>query len=151
MGKSIGSACAIDIAYKFPDYIKGLIIDSGFCDTLPLLSALGIDTEKLGLIEDNGFNNLKKIEKIKLPTLILHGARDSTVPPAQAETLQASSGARSKQFHIVPGAGHGKVAEVGGELYFETIKNFVNTVSGINTWRQRRGRQRKKGPIQVRP
>ena len=143
MGKSIGSACAIEIAYKFPDSIKGLIIDSGFCDTISFFSALGIDTGKLGFTEDDGFNNLQKIEEIKIPTLILHGSKDALVPPAVAETLQASSGARSKQFHIVPGAEHGEVAESGGELYYQTIKSFVDTVSGINTWRQRRGRRRK--------
>lgn len=143
MGKSVGSAFAIETAYKFPEHIKGLIIDSGFCDTIPFFSAWGIDTEKLGLSEDDGFDNRKKIEEIKIPTLILHGARDVMVPPALAETLQASSGARSKQFHIVPGAEHGKVAEAGGELYYQTITTFINTASGINTWRQRRGRYRK--------
>jgi len=143
MGKSLGSACALETAYKLPDSIKGMIIDSGFCNTLPFLSALGINTERLDLAEDDCFNNLKKIEEIKLPTLIFHGSRDTIVPPAVAETLQASSGARSKQFFIVPGAEHGKVAEAGGELYFQTIKNFVNTVSGTNTWRQRRSRQKK--------
>jgi alpha-beta hydrolase superfamily lysophospholipase len=138
MGRSLGCACVIDIAYNCADSIKGIIIESGFCDTVPFLRGLDFDITKMGLIEADGFNNREKIEKIKLPTLILHGSRDSLVPPAQAETLQATSGAKNKQFHVIPGADRGTMIETGGELYFQTIKNFVDTVSGINTWRQRR-------------
>ena len=138
MGNSLGCACVIDIAYNHADSIKGIIIESGFCDTVPFLTGLGHDINQSGITEDDGFNNKEKIEKVKLPTLILHGARDSLVPPAQAEVLQASSGARNKQFHIIPGADRQTMIETGGDLYFQTIKNFVDMVSGINTWRQRR-------------
>jgi alpha-beta hydrolase superfamily lysophospholipase len=138
MGASLGSACVIDITYNYPDLIKGMIIESGFCDTVPFLTGLGLDTIQMDLSEDDGFNNIKKIEKVKLPTLIFHGSRDDVVPAAQAETLQASSGARNKQFHLIPGANRKTLIETGGKLYFMTIKNFVDTVSGRNTWRQRR-------------
>jgi alpha-beta hydrolase superfamily lysophospholipase len=138
MGASLGSACVIDIAYNYPDLIKGMIIESGFCDTVPFLTGLGLETIQMDLSEDDGFNNIKKIEKVKLPTLIFHGSRDDVVPAAQAENLQASSGARNKQFHLIPGANRKTLIETGGKLYFMTIKNFVDTVSGRNTWRQRR-------------
>ncbi len=138
MGASLGSACAIDIAYNCPDLIKGMIIESGFCDTVPFLTGLGLDIIQMELTEDDGFNNRKKIEKVELPTLIFHGSRDDVVPAARAENLQASSGARNKQFHLIPGANRKTLIETGGELYFMTIKNFVDTVSGRNTWRQRR-------------
>ena len=138
MGKSLGSACAIDIAYNYADSLKGLIIESGFCNTLPFLEEVGVDISKNRLSEEDGFNNREKIEKIKLPTLILHGARDTLVPPAHAEILQATSGARTKQFHLIPGADRETLIETGGELYFKTIKTFTDTVSGVNTWRQRR-------------
>jgi len=143
MGKSLGSACAIEVASECSDDLKGMIIDSGFCDTLPLLAGLGTDVAAVNFAESDGFKNREKIEKIKLPTLILHGSRDFLIPPAQAEILQASSGARSKQFHIIPGAEPDTMIKVGGELYFQTIKNFVDTTSGINTWRQRRRGYRK--------
>jgi hypothetical protein len=143
MGKSLGSACAIDIAYNHADSLKGLIIESGFCDTLPFLEEVGVDISEKRLSEEDGFNNREKIEKIKLPTLILHGARDTLVPPAHAEVLQATSGARTKQFHLIPGANRETMIETGGELYFKTIKTFTDTVSGVNTWRQRRRKYKK--------
>ncbi len=141
MGTSLGSACAIDIAYNCADLVKGIIIESGFCDTVPFFTGLGLDIIQKELTEDDGFNNRKKIEKVKLPTLIFHGSRDGVVPAAQAETLQANSGARNKQFHLIPGANRNTMIETGGELYFMTIKNFVDTISGRNTWRQRRRNQ----------
>ena len=143
MGKSLGSACAIDIAYNHADSLKGLIIESGFCDTLPFLEEVGVDISKMQLLEEDGFNNRGKIEKIKLPTLILHGSIDTLVPPAHAEILQATSGARTKQFHLIPGADRETMIATGGDLYFKTIKTFIDTVSGVNTWRQRRRKYKK--------
>lgn len=138
MGESVGSVFAIETAHVCSDDIKGIIMESGFCDTIPFLIGSGLDISKIGISETDGFNNKDKIENIKLPTLILHGARDTVVVPAQAETLQASSGARNKQFFIIPGAEHDTVVKIGGALYFQTIKTFIDTVSGVNTWRQRR-------------
>jgi hypothetical protein len=39
---------------------------------------------------------------------------------------------------VIPGAGHDTVSKIGGDLYFQKIKEFINTVCGVNTWRQRR-------------
>lgn len=138
MGRSLGSVCAIDIVHTKSELVKGLVIESGFCETVSLLQAIGVQISSAELAEHEGFNNLHKISEIKLPTLIFHGAKDSLVPVAQAEKLQACSGARNKQFFIIPGAAHDTVSETGGALYFQKIKEFVNTVCGVNTWRQRR-------------
>lgn len=144
MGRSLGSVCAIDIVHTQSEMVKGLLIESGFCETAPLLQAIGVPLSSAALAEHEGFDNLRKIAEIKLPTLIFHGAKDGLVPGAQAEKLQSFSGARNKQFFIIPGADHDTVGATGGDLYFQKIKEFVNTVCGVNTWRQRR-RQAKGG------
>jgi alpha-beta hydrolase superfamily lysophospholipase len=138
MGRSLGCVSAIDCAYRLPEYFKGLIIESGFADTLPLAARLGFDSTKTHLKEEDCFNNIKKIQDIRLPTLILHGASDHIIPLHEAEKLQAESGARAKQFHLIPGADHNSLILVGGALYFESIKKFIDTSTGKNTWRQRR-------------
>lgn len=138
MGRSLGSVSSIELAHRFPDTVKGLIIDSGFAYTLPLAARLGYDISASGLTEEDCFNNLAKIMEIELPTLILHGALDQLIPLNEAVKLQAESAARTKQLFIVPGADHNSLISMGGEHYFETIKNFTDTVSGKNTWRQRR-------------
>lgn len=138
MGQSLGSICAIDTVYKNGESIKGLIIESGICDTTAFLEAMGASLGHAGISEEEGFNNIEKIEKIKNPTLIFHGARDRLVAIAEAEKLQASSGARTKQFFVIPGAEHHTVGHTGGDLYVQAIKQFTDTVCGVNTWRQKR-------------
>jgi hypothetical protein len=138
MGRSLGAVCTLDVVHANPESVKGMIIESGYCETMSLLQAIGADTAPLAISEEEGFNNLEKIAKIKIPTMIFHGSRDILVPVAQAEKLQAASGARNKQFLIIPGATHHTVSKTGGKLYFKTIKEFIETTCGINTWRQRR-------------
>lgn len=138
MGRSLGCVSAIDCAYRLPEYFKGLIIESGFADTLPLAKRLGFDPSKIDLKEKDCFNNIKKIQNVTIPTLILHGASDHIIPLHEAEKLQAESGARTKQFQIIPGADHNSLILIAGRLYFESIKKFIDLSTGKNTWRQRR-------------
>ncbi len=138
MGRSLGSVCAVEVVHAHSQMVKGMILESGYCETVATLQALGADTAELTLAEDEGFNTLQKIASIKIPTLICHGSRDLLVPVAEAEKLQSFSGARNKQFVIIPGAAHHTVSQTGGPLYFKTIQGFIETTCGINTWRQRR-------------
>lgn len=138
MGRSLGSIPALEVVHNTPDMIKAIILESAFCNIIPFLKAIGADLPVDGMSEENGSSTLEKIAKIKVATMIFHGARDGVVPVAQAEKLQAASAARNKQFMIIPGADHDTVWKVGGKLYFQTIKGFIDTVCGVNTWRQRR-------------
>lgn len=138
MGQEIGSVFAIDLALNHKDLIKGLIIESGICTTIQYLTQIGVVAPESFISEEEGFNNISKIEKIEMPTLIFHGSRNQYTTTAEAELLQSYSGARSKQFFIIPGAEHNNLAQTGGALYFQTIKKHMDTVCGVNTWRQRR-------------
>lgn len=139
MGRSLGSASAIDVAVNHSDEISGLIIESGFAKTLPLAKVLGLDLEKMGIAEEQTFNNSSKIGQFTKPTFILHGQYDQLIPLWQAETLHAESGAKSKELQIVPGADHNSLIAVAGQLYFQTIKKFVDKAAGTALdWRERR-------------
>ncbi|BCO09481.1 hypothetical protein GF1_18570 [Desulfolithobacter dissulfuricans] len=138
MGRSLGSACAIELASSYNDEIKGLIIDSGFAETLPLAKSLGLDLEAMGISEEETFNNGGKIESVTRPTFILHGQQDDLIPLWQAQKLHANCGARSKELQIVPGADHNSLIAVGGIYYFNAIKTFVEKVTGASDWRRRR-------------
>lgn len=144
MGQSLGSVFAIDVTLNNDEKVKGIILNSSISSTREYLTALGVDSSSTAFPEEEGFNNLKKIENIKLPTIIFHGAKDPLVKVAEAESLQACSGARSKQFFVIPGAAHGDLNTIGGDIYYETLKNYLNTTCGVNTWRQRRRRSKDK-------
>lgn len=138
MGRSLGSASAIDLTERHQGTVKGMIIESGFADTLPLTHTLGIQTEGTDITEDDCFRNCEKIAEIKIPTLILHGSLDTMIPVNLAEKLQACCAARSKQFLVIPGAAHNTMIATGGDMYFQTIKNFIDKVCGVTKWQYRR-------------
>ena len=128
MGRSLGSAPAIEVTVKRQEKISGMIIESGFAQALPLLERLGIPVEALGLKEEYGFGNARKITHITKPTLILHAQYDELIPLPEADLLQKNSGARRKELIIVPGAGHNDIMAQGGHIYFETIARFANSL-----------------------
>ncbi len=144
MGQSLGSLCAIDTVVENADVVKGMIIESGIGGTTPFLQALGVSEKQADIAEAEGFNNAEKMGRIKLPTLIFHGAQDKLVPIAEAEELQAASGARNKQFFVIPGAEHHRVGITGGVLFIRAIKQFTDTVCGVNTWREKRRKSSKR-------
>lgn len=139
MGRSLGSASAIDVAVNHSEAICGLIIESGFAKTLPLAKVLGVDLAQMGITEEQTFNNGAKIALFTKPTFILHGQYDQLIPLWQAETLQAESGAKSKELQIVPGADHNSLIAMAGPLYFQVIRKFVEKAAGTAPdWRERR-------------
>jgi len=139
MGRSLGSVCAIELAATHQDDITALVIESGIATTMPLLQNMGIDTMDLGITEQHGFRNIRKIERVTKPICILHARHDQLISVANAELLQAQSGARNKQFQVVPGADHNTIMAVAGTLYFQTIKQFIDKISGIRPrWRRKR-------------
>ena len=142
MGRSLGSVNAIELAKAHNEDIGGLIIESGFAETMPLAITLGFDVDSTHMTEEQGFNNMTKIESVTKPTFILHGQADSLINISQAEKLHAACGARSKELQIVPGADHNSLIAVGGILYFQAIKNFINKTTGANDWRKKRREQR---------
>ncbi len=138
MGRSLGSASAIEIASTYNDDITGLIIESGFAETLPLAQTLGIDLSAMHISEEQTFNNGQKIKKVTKPTFLLHGQLDELIPLWQSEKLHAECGARSKELQVVPGADHNSLIAIGGMYYFQAINQFIVKASGADDWRKRR-------------
>jgi alpha-beta hydrolase superfamily lysophospholipase len=140
MGRSLGSAAAIELASSHGDDFAGLIIESGFATTLPLLIRLGVDVSGLGITEEDGFRNIRKISTVTKPILIIHGQHDEIIPVNEAGILQAQSTARTKELQIVPGASHNTIISQTGEMYFSVIKQFINKISGIKATRRKKSK-----------
>lgn len=127
MGRSLGSAAAIEIARHAGDEIAGLIIESGFAYTLPLLAALGLRLKGADEARD-GLGHLDKIAQIHAPTLIIHGEADQLIPVENGHALYEHSGAVDKQLVTIPHAGHNDLLLTGQKTYFEAIRAFVERV-----------------------
>jgi fermentation-respiration switch protein FrsA (DUF1100 family) len=125
MGRSLGSAAAIEVAQNNPEDLAGLIIESGFADTFALLARLGIRVQ--GANEDrDGFSNLSKIGQVSRRTLIIHGEEDELIPPSDGQALYAHSASGDKRLLLIPGAGHNDIMMVGTSQYFGAIREFVS-------------------------
>ena len=70
------------------------------------------------------YDSLSKISKIKVPTLIMHGDKDELVPIEQGKMLYEKAN-EPKEFYTIPGAMHNDTHIVGGEEYFDVIRDFV--------------------------
>jgi len=125
MGRSLGSASAIDLAAAHDGEIGGLILESGFADTLPLARTLGLSWVENRMTEQDGFRNADKMGQVTSPTLVLHGRQDTLIPPWQAEKLAEQAAAPRKSLVLLDGAGHNTMLSVGGSAYFETIRRFM--------------------------
>jgi len=136
MGRSLGSACAIELAAANNEEIKGIIIESGFAESMPLLQALGLDPDTLELKEEDGFENKKKITEVTKPTFIFHGQFDELIKFEQAEKLQSACEARGKELQMVPGADHNSVMAKAGPLYFKVLHDFIDKITGAKDWRK---------------
>ena len=121
MGRSLGSAAALEIAARAGDGLQGLILESAFSDTLALIERIGFMTIPGAEEARDGFGNLQKIAQVTVPTLVLHGERDWIIPVSDGQALYEASPAEDKTLVTVPGAGHNDLMMVGRKPYFEAI------------------------------
>jgi len=128
MGRSLGSAPAIELASARGPELAGLIIESGFARAIPLLELVGVPASSLGLTEEYGPRNLEKMKNASLPTLIMHAEMDQIIPFEDAELLLDASPDLQKLFFPVPLAGHNDIQLRAGKAYFEKISELLDRI-----------------------
>ncbi len=126
MGRSLGSAPAIELARHYQPRLKGLIVESGFASAGKQLARLGVEHLFRDEKEHVGFGNDLKIKEVRIPTLIIHGERDEIIPAAEGRTLYELSGATEKYSLFIPGAGHNDILVLGMQAYMEAVETFIS-------------------------
>ncbi len=124
MGRSLGSISAVELAYHHQKEMKGLIIESGFPSVVRIMFHLGIPAQVMGL-EKIDQECLKRIKKIFLPTLVIHGNQDSLVPLENAKAIYQHLGTQEKKLLVIPSATHNDIMLVGFKDYFNAIQQFI--------------------------
>jgi pimeloyl-ACP methyl ester carboxylesterase len=125
MGRSLGSASALELASSCPDKLAGLIIESGFSDTVALMKRLGAGVPAGG-ISDTVLRQSEKIKGYNGPTLIIHGTADFIIPVADADALYATCGSKNKKILKVKGAGHNDLLYVGYKEYMQAVRDLFD-------------------------
>lgn len=121
-GYSIGSGPTVDLASREP--VAGVILEA------PFVSAFRVLTHYKLLFFDK-FDNLKKIVKLKVPVLIMHGTKDRTIPFWHGVTLY-NAAPFPKQHLWITNAGHMNIMDLAGNVYWQTINDFVIRISHNN-------------------
>lgn len=129
MGRSLGSASALELAVGHPSRMNGLIIESGFAYAEPLLQLLGINTKAIGFNETAGFANLDKIRTYAGPTLVIHAEFDHIIPFSDGQTLYDASPSPAKQILRINGANHNDIMMRGMGDYLDAIDAFARRLS----------------------
>lgn len=130
MGRSLGSASAIELASARGDEIDALIVESGFAFVIPLLRLLGVDTEALRLGEESGFDNLNKIRRYAGPTLIIHAEYDHIIPFSDALALYEACDAQEKSLLEIKNANHNDIFLRGLDDCMGAIQALVSRIKG---------------------
>jgi hypothetical protein len=125
MGRSLGGAPAIHLAYTFPNQFKGLILESTFAHLPSLLSVMGVPEMLANRLPDP-FGIAQKMPQIHLPLLVIHGERDELISVENGQKNYDVSPVEDKTLVRIPGAGHNDILMIGMELYFEAIKQFID-------------------------
>ncbi len=125
MGRSMGSAAALVVAEARGSALAGLILESGFAETLPLVERLGGRLPAGAIEARDGFKSLDRIAKVTVPTLIIHGKEDWIIPFSDGNRLYESSGAANKRLLPIAGAGHNDLMMVGASSYFQAIAGLA--------------------------
>jgi len=124
MGRSLGSDCALELAAKYPEDIRGLILESGSANPGRLLRRFNIPVPPREL-EELERASLDRVKFINVPALVIHGEYDALIPVSHAINFYENVGSRDKELVIIPGAGHNDIMFIGMKQYFTAIGEFV--------------------------
>jgi uncharacterized protein len=128
MGRSLGSACAAELA-DAASAPAGVILESGFTDLGGLVRRRGFALDGPLPADDLAtFDPLPKLHASTAPLLVLHGALDTLISPAEATAAHDAAGTASRRLVLIPGRGHNDLSA--HPLYWEALRSFVDHVGG---------------------
>lgn len=127
MGRSLGSACAIDLCIKLNN-IGCCVIESGYADPIPLVERRGISINNISNEDIKLFNNSEKIRLLKCPLLILHGEKDFIISREEAELNYQNAGSANKKLEILKRVGHNDMIAADNNAYFENLNKFFDII-----------------------
>ncbi len=122
-GFSLGSGVAVALAAEQP--IGKLILEAPYTSIADVAAAAFPIVPVRWLIRDQ-FRSDQRIAHVKVPLLIMHGARDATIPISFGERLFALAH-EPKQFVRFPEGGHTDLDNFGA---IETAQKFIDAAKG---------------------
>jgi uncharacterized protein len=127
LGRSIGTGPATEMAKEHPE-AGGLILISAFTSTVDIAKTISyLRPFPLRLLSHNRFDNLSKMDDVRIPVFIAAGTADTLTPPAMARALFQKAN-EPKQLYLCPGADHNDIMNNGVATLEAQISAFLQTI-----------------------
>lgn len=124
MGRSVGSACAVDLFAANLPGVAAVILESGSTDLAGLVRRRGIaPPASFDAADAAAFDPLPKIARGNARLLVLHGADDAMISAREAEAAFAAATTPDKRIVLVPDRGHNDLSL--SPVYWDAIAAFV--------------------------
>jgi len=136
-----GGAVMMTSGEELPSNVKSIIEDCGYTsawdefsyqlDTLfgypefPILNMASLVTKVRAGYWLGDASAINQVAKAKVPMLFIHGDKDDFVPYYMLDEVYNVANCEKEKV-TVEGAGHAQAATVNPELYWSSVKNFIN-------------------------
>ncbi|MCT7964123.1 alpha/beta hydrolase [Laspinema sp. D1] len=114
-GRSVGGGPALELAARYP--VGGLVVESSFTSIFRTVT-------RIPIYPVDKFNNIRNIQRVNCPVLVIHGTEDEVIPFWHGEALFAAA-PEPKQALWVEGAGHNDLLWVAGDRHSAALLGFV--------------------------
>ncbi len=121
-GHSLGGAIALRLASEVDD-ATGVIVEGAFTSIADVFSTMKWGWLPLGPLITQRFDAVSRLDKIKAPLLVVHGANDNLIKPDLGRALYAKA-KQPKRFVLVEGGTHHNTNSVGQVQYRQAVADL---------------------------
>ena len=147
-GTSMGAATVLMVSgEKLPSNVKSIVADCGYTSvwaqftyqlkelfnlpSFPVMNASSVVTKIKAGYWLREASAVEQVKKSKTPILFIHGDKDDFVPYYMMDELYENTNSEKEKLTI-KNAGHAEADLVNPELYWSTVKNFLNKYVSSN-------------------
>ena len=121
-GHSLGGAIAVHLASEVND-AGGLIVEGSFTSIPDVVSEFKWGWLPVGPLITQRFEAARRIERLRVPVLVVHGSEDRTIPHQLGRALYERA-PHPKRWLLVEGGSHHNTNAVGQPLYREAVREL---------------------------
>jgi alpha-beta hydrolase superfamily lysophospholipase len=118
-GHSLGGAIAVHLAGEVDD-ASGLIVEGSFTSIPDVVSTFKWGWLPVGPLVTQRFDAARRIERVRVPVLVVHGTADALIRPELGQALYERAPA-PKRLLLVEGGTHHNTNAVGQPQYREAV------------------------------
>jgi uncharacterized protein len=122
-GHSLGGAIAVRLASEVDD-ASGLIVEGSFTSIRDVFTSMKWGWLPLGPFITQRFDAGERVERVKVPLLVVHGSEDRLIRPALGRALYERAKVAHKRFVLVEGGTHHNTNAVGLSEYRRAVSEL---------------------------